>query len=200
MPRGTLNKAARWALATTAGGVLCVVGDHLHVTHDVLFYPHPVFWGQAWWVFPLFAAATLNAVGGVRLVYPVPTPPAGATRSAAVLEHLVVFALAYATTAIVPSRTALLFGLATLFLVDLVRGMPRRLLLFCVLVAIAGTSWEMMWSGIGMFTYRHPDMLGVPAWLPLLYLQAALAADSARRLLDAGADEGETPRIPANPP
>jgi hypothetical protein len=180
---------ARWAVAVLSGGLLCTLGDQLHVEAEVLYYPHPDLWGQAWWVFPLMAAATFAGLVTARLVDPSPRPFQNPRYTAA--ANLLFFPMAYASSAFVEGRATLAAVLVVLLLPSLVREMPPRRLLFCAVVAACGTGWEMTWSRLGMFTYDRPDMLGVPFWLPLLYAHAALAADSARRIIDGN---------PANPP
>jgi hypothetical protein len=176
--------ASRWLVASVLGGVMCVVGDHLHVAEGVLYYPRTALWNQAWWVFPLFFGATIVVLAGVRLVHPDPPPR---------LEHpvrlamgdLLAFATAYAFTAFASSLpNVVLCVLLGLWVARVVHGMPLRHVVFCLITALLGTSWEAMWSGIGMFTYTHPDFAGVPRWLPALYLHAAAAAESSRQLLE----------------
>jgi len=38
----------RWLVLALVGAVICTVCDHLHATHGVLVYVHPVAWDQAW--------------------------------------------------------------------------------------------------------------------------------------------------------
>ncbi len=174
---------ARYWLAVLLGGALCFALDHLHVAFGVLFYPHPVFWGQAWWVFPLFAGATMAMIGGARLLL-----PAAATARPEGWRDIVRLVAAYGFTALAAGRP--LVVLATLLLTFVAtraaswRGDSPGLLVFCAVSAVAGTGWEILWSGMGMFTYVHPDLLGVPVWLPALYLHAAPAAEATRRLID----------------
>jgi len=177
--------AARWGVACTVGGVACVVGDHLHVAEGVLFYPNRALWDQAWWVFPLFFGATVAVLSSIRFVHPEPDPLASLENlNRAAAADFLGFLTAYAFTAFGSSMpNVVLWTLVALFVLRVVRGMAPRHVLFCLGVAVAGTSWEAMWSGIGMFTYHHPDFLGVPRWLPALYLHAAVAADSARRVV-----------------
>ena len=40
-----------------------------------------------------------------------------------------------------------------------------------------------VWSALGFFHYRHPDLGGVPRWLPGIYLHVALVAPSLERLV-----------------
>jgi hypothetical protein len=177
------KRAARWCVAGVIGGAAGLIGDHLHVTEGVLFYPHPVIWQQAWWVFPLFFGATIAIFAGVNLVHPKPLDPDPPMRSA--LGDFLGFMVAYAFTAFGQSMPNLvLFVLLGTWVARAIRGLAGRHILFCVICALCGTGFEIMWSGIGMFTYRHPDFLGVARWLPALYLHAALAGDSGRRLVD----------------
>ncbi len=177
---------ARGLVAAIVGGVACLVGDHLHVVEGVLFYPHKVFWDQAWWVFPLFFGATIVVLAGIHWVHPDP-PPRLEHPVRALVGDSIAFMTAYAFTAFAATLPdVVLWVLLASWVARVVHGMPPRHVLFCVLVAIGGTSWEAMWSGIGMFTYHHPDFLGVPRWLPALYLHAAVAADSARCVIVPG--------------
>ena len=179
-----MGRASRWVVGGIVGGGASLVGDHLHVTEGVLYYPHPVFWGQAWWVFPLFFGATISIFAGVNLVHPSPPVGPDAPRRAAAGDFIA-FLTAYAFTAfasVLPNVVVLV--LLGTWLARVARGMPLRHVLFCGIAALLGTAFEATWSGLGMFTYRHPDFLGVPRWLPFLYLHAALAGDSARLVVD----------------
>ena len=181
---GRAATASRWIVAASVGGVACFVGDHGHVAAGVLAYPEVAFWGQAWWVLPLFVAASALALVGVRAVHPGGRDAPGDPVRQAVADGTA-FLAAYGLTAAAQGHPDLLVvALVGLWLLRVHRGMPRRLAAFCLLSALVGTSWEAMWSGIGRFHYLHPDLLGVPRWLPALYLHAALVADSARRVVD----------------
>ena len=176
------GRAVRWLIGGVIGGFASLVGDHLHVTQGVLFYPHPVLWQQAWWVFPLFFGATIAIFAGVNLVHPKPLDPDPPVRAA--IGDFIAFLTAYAFTAFANSLpNVVLFVLLGTWVARVVRGMPGRHIVFCILCALSGTAFEASWSGLGMFTYYHPDFLGVPRWLPALYLHAALAGDSARRVV-----------------
>jgi hypothetical protein len=50
-------------------------------------------------------------------------------------------------------------------------------------MAAAGTAFESAWSHAGFFYYRAPDVIGVPRWLPGIYLHAALVAGPLERVL-----------------
>jgi hypothetical protein len=176
-------RLVRTLTAAALAGAACVVLDQLHVTEGVLFYPHPAIWGQAWWVFPLFFSATLAIFAGLKLVHPKPLDNDPPLRAAT--GDFIALVTAYAFTAFAASLpNVVLCVLLGTWVARAVRGMPGRHIVFCILCALIGSAFEAMLSGAGGFTYYHPDFLGVPRWLPALYLHAAVAGDSARRVVD----------------
>ncbi|MGZ3440750.1 MAG: hypothetical protein ACXVDD_14605 [Polyangia bacterium] len=56
-------------------------------------------------------------------------------------------------------------------------------------MAVAGSGFEASWSAFGFFFYRHPDLAGVPRWLPGIYLHVALIAGPLERVLRGADDE-----------
>jgi len=54
----------------------------------------------------------------------------------------------------------------------------RMLCLASLVMAVAGSAFEGAWSALGFFYYHHPDIGGVPRWLPGIYLHVALLAGS----------------------
>jgi hypothetical protein len=177
---------ARWIILAIVGSIVCTIGDHLHATHDVLVYPHVVFWDQAWWVPLLFAGASVAAVLGatpVRRLFGSPAEPAPTARQIA--GDGIAFATAYAYTSFAPATSpnvtlALLFAW---WLARVVRGRPAWLIVHSLLMAVAGTLFEAGWSALGFFHYLHPDFLGVARWLPGIYLHAGLLAGPLERTL-----------------
>jgi hypothetical protein len=179
----------RWIGLALVGAAICTVCDHLHATHGVLVYAHPVLWHQAWWVPLLFAAASVVAVAGAmplrRLfgaVSPDPTPREIAGDGLA-------FVTAYVFTSFAPAdRPNVTLGLlAAWWLSRVVRGRPAWLTVYSLVMAVAGSLFEAGWSALGLFHYVRPDGLGVPRWLPGIYLHAALVAGPLARTLK-GAD------------
>jgi hypothetical protein len=69
-----------------------------------------------------------------------------------------------------------------------VRGRANWLIAYSLVMAVAGAGFEAFWSSLGFFYYRHPDVLGVPRWLPGIYLHVALVAGPLERVLK-GADD-----------
>ena len=181
----------RWLLLALSGAVICTVCDHLHATHGVLYYVHPVLWEQAWWVPLLFAGASLAAVVGatpIRRMYGVGSAPPPTVREVA--GDGLAFIVAYAYTSFAPPDrpNVTLALLAAWWLARVVRGRATWLIAYSLVMALAGSAFEATWSALGFFYYRHPDVAGVPRWLPGIYLHVALVAGPLERVLR-GADE-----------
>src|SRR6266699_3883496 len=64
----------------------------------------------------------------------------------------------------------------------LTRGGWQTIVLSLV-TAITGTLIEMILVAAGAFSYLHPDLLGVPYWLPCMYACASLASVNLGRSL-----------------
>jgi hypothetical protein len=169
----------RWAILALVGATVCMVCDHLHATHGVLEYVHPVFWQQAWWVPLLFAGASIAAVRGATTVRGLfgdsrARPPTARQIAAGGIS----FVAAYAFTSFAPPSgpNLTLLVLVAFWLAQVVYDRPRWLILYSLLLALAGSGFEASWSALGFFFYRSPDVAGVPRWLPAIYLHAALVA------------------------
>jgi hypothetical protein len=171
-------------LTFLVGGVLGAALDQIHVRFEVLYYPRPVFLDQDWWVVPLFGAASI-----AFLIAATPFARALEGRTPApsllrlVLES-VLFVGAYLMSGLFKDHSAalaLFFSLTFALRMTLVPG-GAMIALFSVLAALSGTGFEILLSATGAFYYRAPDLLGVPAWLPGLYVQGApLALSIARK-------------------
>lgn len=176
----------RWLVLALIGAAVCTVCDHLHATHGVLYYTHPVAWSQAWWVPLLFAGASLAAVAGatpIRRLLSAGPAPAPTARQLAGDGIAFVTAYAYTSFAAHDRPDVTLALLAAWWLARVVRGRPAWLIVFSLVMALAGSAFEAGWSALGFFYYRHPDIAGVPRWLPGIYLHAALLAGPLERTL-----------------
>jgi hypothetical protein len=188
----------RWTAAVLLGALVATVGDHLHVVYGVLFYPHPVFLQQAWWVFPLFVGATWAMVSGAETVRRAlgksdhagggaPGRAVGGARAPTNLAEVALatgaFFLAYAFTAVAAELPNLVLVVLLLTWLLRVHRLPRWVLAFGVLAAACGVASESALSAMGLFKYVNPDGLGVPRWLPALYLHASVTAVCLRGLL-----------------
>src|SRR5258708_7440388 len=130
---------ARWIILAIVGSIVCTIGDHLHATHDVLAYPHVVFWNQAWWVPLPFAGAAVVAVLGatpIRRLFGARVEPSPTARQIA--GDGIAFATAYAFTSFVPATTpnVTLALLAAWWLARVVRGRPTWLIVYSLLMAV----------------------------------------------------------------
>jgi len=165
-------RALRWTVAVLLGALVATVGDHLHVIYGVLFYPHAVLFQQALWVFPLFVVAAWAVLSGTETVRHalgglcVPTDLAEA-----------------AFTAVAAELPSLVLGVLVVTWGLRVGRLPRWVFAFGLLAATCGVGCESALSAMGMFKYVDPDALGVPRWLPALYLHASLAGVRIRGLL-----------------
>ena len=171
-----MDAALRWLALGLFGAVLCVVCDHLHATHGVLTYTSVSWWEQPWWVWPEFFVATLLAVRGAQVLG---RDPRGPLRR--LVADLVFFCGAYAYTSFAPSEqpTVTLLVLTGAFVVRVLgEGRSRSVVLHSLLLAAVGPLCEAALARAGLFHYLHPDVLGVPRWLPGIYLAAGLATAS----------------------
>lgn len=183
--------APRRALALFAGGgVGLALCDQIHVQADVLRYDVGGLFGQAWWVPLQFGVASLAIVAGAApFVRYRPAP-----RERDFVTGVAWFVAAYAASGVFDAQPeALAAGLALAWLARVAvaegprerrREGPREgrrdgvspraaLVAYSLLLAAAGTGAEAILSAAGTFEYLHPDFVGVPVWLPLLYLHGA---------------------------
>jgi hypothetical protein len=183
----------RWLVLALCGAAICTVCDHLHATHGVLWYTHPVVWDQAWWVPLLFAGASLAAVGGatpIRRLFGARVTAPPSVRQVA--GDGIAFIAAYAYTSFAPADrpNVTLALLGAWWLSRVVRDREPWLIAYSLVMAVAGSAFEATWSALGFFAYHHPDIAGVPRWLPGIYLHVALVAGPLERVLRGADSDG----------
>jgi hypothetical protein len=173
-----------WLAALVAAGV-CTVLDHQHVVWEVLAYPRPDFWQQAWWVPLLFFVGTLVALAMTDPVRRLVGGAPPARNPASALVDMGSFVAAYYLTSVAHHEpdvlTALLLGTWLVRAISL----PGWAVAYCIGFALVGPAVEATLSGLGGFHYLHPDFLGLARWLPALYLHVGVAAVSTAALLRA---------------
>lgn len=167
------------AYATAVAALLTVCDWACHVRQGVLVYPEPI--AREWLpgqptpaVFLLFFSCTAIGLGLAwsRL----------RERAPVGLVATLVSVLAFVACYWGSGRFAaypLAFSLACIGVWQVqVAASQRRaeLIGFSIVLALAGTLVEMVVSSTGFFAYLRPDFLGVPMWLPALYLAGAPAA------------------------
>ena len=171
----------RWLLAISFGSVLCTLLDQLHVRFGVLAYRDGPMFGQAPWVPGLFALATLVGLAGYvtwarklgfrRDLVEGPRDRWGTLEAAWALAWLTV---TYAVSGPLQRwPQALLFVYVATFALRCWSLRAPGLAVNAVQFAVGGTAFESLLSSTGAFHYRHPDLWGVPMWLPGVYLHAA---------------------------
>ena len=164
-----------------AGGVGLALCDQIHVQSGVLDYDTGGFFGQAWWVPLQFGVAALAIVAGAA--------PFARGRAQPKFIDFVTgtawFVAAYAASGLFdahPNALAVAFVLTWALRVALA-PQPASLVAYSLLLAAAGTAAEAALSAAGTFAYANPDLLGVPIWLPGLYLHGAPLALALSRAL-----------------
>lgn len=182
---------ARLVLLFIAGALLFSVFDGFHTHSGTTAYPHPVLLGMAWWTPFLFGSAVagggaIYALGYRRLN----GPPRVASWSRLALCFtgfgLLYFATGFWAAASLLKLAAVLAGASVLWLLT-DRSWQGGVL--CLVSAVGGTTVEMTLVGVDAFRYLEPDVLGVPFWLPALYIAAGPAIGQlARRALAPSVD------------
>jgi hypothetical protein len=140
---------------------------------------------MAWWTPPLFGVAyALLALtyrqGEPRPVVAIPPARAGI--------GFVAFAALYFASGFLPAAngvklTVLLVGAALLFaFVD----RSRAALVTGVISAFVGPAFEVVLVRTGVFLHLQPDFLGIPMWLPALYLASGPGVGGLASLLLGG--------------
>jgi hypothetical protein len=154
------------------GGVLC---DQIHVQLGVLWYPKPFLFGQAWWVAPLFGAATPAILLGAKAVRRRLERTVRVPDLVRIAYGFAWFLGAYFLTGLAGASSA---ALAAVFVVSWIARVfrepdPRTSIAFGLLLASGGVAFESLLSSTGAFFYYRPDLFGVPWWLFGLYLHGA---------------------------
>lgn len=164
------------------GALLGPWADHFHTQAGVLAYYDTVVFNMAWWVPLLFGLATV-IIGFSHLSLDdrfamQPKPKNGLD----VVWGLLFFLVVYKLSALLPESfiKLILLGflsLATWYFLD------RRVLglVQALLTAAAGCLVESSLSHAKLFYYTNPDFLGVPFWLPFLYVAASVAVGNLAR-------------------
>ncbi len=174
------------------GAVFGTLLDRLHVVFNVLGYPNQALWGQAPWVPVLFGAATLSLVHGHAFSSRMLGAPRDPAPMSSALVAIGLFAIAYATTAVLdftPWATLALVGTSWIAFTAATRRFSRGFVLYSVSTALIGTFIETVLTQAGFFFYLRPTLLSVTVWLPALYLWAATVG--------ATLDRATAPRVSA---
>jgi hypothetical protein len=156
-------------LGATLGSAL----DAIHSHFGAISYTSPVIAKAAWWVPLLFAGAYGTGIGRPLLARE--EPPISAWK---VALGMGLFIAAYWLW---PVRCALL---SAIFLTGWAICDRTRLgLLIAALAAFFGPVVEITLVHAGVFLHHEAHVLGIPVWLPFLYLTASVGLGSLARWL-----------------
>jgi hypothetical protein len=198
-----MARANRLAACFLMGAVLGTLLDGIHLYGDVESYRDPVFGRWAWFVPLEFGLAGLAAGLAVPMIERRFGPPAhprfGIARR---VGETAVFTAAYLATALFDGDGApwLAAGLLALLALRLVVAPVRGDWVYAAAAAVLGAAAEIAILQTGAFDYAHPDIAGIPVWLPALWANGGLLI---RRLLVPvvyGADESRSDTSPASTP
>ena len=158
------------------GGLLISLGDRAHIECGILTQDNTGFFGQAWWVVPLFGTVSLTLIYTYRALRRWFDEPIAPRQPKKVVFNAVLFLLAYASTGPFAEHGYTLAAILTgLWLVRvLVHQENRATLVLAVLIAVLGPMGESIVAMLGMFQYTSPDLWLVHSWLPPIYLHGAL--------------------------
>ncbi len=172
------------------GAAMATFCDGIHVYTQTLSYPHPFWFGQAWWVYPGFVLAFL--LMECAYLFVVKILPAGISKQESIskgnvrelAEMSITFMLIYMLSGfgnLAPVFLSVIFY--STFAVRWLCSYDRTwLLLLAFLMAIGGMFAEGALAAIGLVTYRHVDVFYVPFWLGGLYVHGAFAIRAGLRL------------------
>jgi hypothetical protein len=178
-----------------SGAMLGTALDAFHTFSGVERYASPALLGVAWWVPLLFGGAAV-AIG---YSHPLLDPLLHHRRFRPLFSSLlglVWLPLVYLISAsFFDTLTKTLLILLVYCNFWLLAGSDWQSLVFSLATAVTGTLIEMILVAAGAFAYLHPDMLGVPYWLPGIYACASQAlGDLGRSLFYATGGLDETQR------
>jgi hypothetical protein len=158
--------------------------DAFHVYSKVEAYSMPVFLGVAWWVPLLFGTAALVIGYSHTIVDPLLHHRRSPHHLILSIGELMWLVLAYLAAASKLDSMAKVGLLGVVYLTFwLLAGRSWQNLLLSLVTAITGTLIEMSLVAAGAFFYLHPDIFGIPYWLPCIYACASLAVGDLGRSL-----------------
>jgi len=168
------------------GAVMLTVFDMFHTHSGTIEYPHELVLKMAWWTPLLFGSSLafggLVYASGYRAMRGDPNVPSNAALAAA----LVIYAGLYCASGYLPASNEgklamLLVGFAGLWwLLD----RSWQGMVMAVVTAIGGCSTEFVLTRWGAFRHLQPDVVGLPVWLPGLYLvSGTVLGQLSRRVL-----------------
>ncbi|HJP00592.1 MAG TPA: YiiD C-terminal domain-containing protein [Planctomycetota bacterium] len=168
-------RSAQWAILAIVGGVALTLCDSVHIAFGVLVKTDTSFFGQSWWVLPMFSALSLTIVPTYRWFRCLTGGRELTTSGVELTCSALLFLASYACTGPLGDWGLGLAALLTAaWVARLFRRRVRGLVLFSLVLAVAGPAAEAALAASGAFHYISPDLGPVPSWLPMIYLHGAL--------------------------
>jgi len=176
--------AARVAGLFFFGALALTFCDGFHTHGGATRYPTPIFLMMAWWAPLLFGSSA--AFGG--LAYALGYRALGGRRAPAagpIAVALALFVAAYFATGFLPASNMIKASVALVAAI-VGWGISDRTwqgAALALATAIVGPCVEITLVHLGAFAHLQPDLLGVPIWLPALYLASGPAVGQLARLV-----------------
>lgn len=175
---------SRAALLLALGAVVGSFLDGFHTHSGTTAYPHPIAFGMAVWTPALFGAAALS-MAWTHAAFDRVSGRGHIPSGAAALAGFVLFAVLYFASGYLPATNAvkaavLLAGFAVAWAAFDRSWQGLALALF---TAACGCAAEIALTAGGAFQHLQADVLGIPIWLPGLYLVASVAVGNVGRLV-----------------
>lgn len=162
------------------GAVTGTLLDGLFTWKEIAYYPNPFLFQTAWWVPFLFGGGVLLMGWSHAKLHPI-----GGGCPFRFVVSLVFLGLACASAALLhlpPLTKAVLLFL--LYLLSWrIADQTKKSLWLALLTAIGGCAIESFLGSFGLYHYTQADIVGIPLWLPLLYLHVSAAAGNLGRIL-----------------
>lgn len=172
------------------GGLLISLGDRAHIECGVLVQNNTAFFGQAWWVVPMFGSVSLALFYSYRALRMRFGEPATIRDPKRAVLNAVLFLMAYSSTGpLAEFGFSLAMLLSGLWVVRLALHRENRAtILLCLLLAVLGPIGEGVVASLGMFHYTNPDFGSVHSWLPAVYLHGGLVVHTVEGFLSPVSD------------
>lgn len=167
------------------GTLLGPACDWFHVFTHTAGYAYPALFGLAWWVPLLFGLATvavaLSHIEMDRLCKREPRKIAWSTVWAGLFSFVAIYFISGFMRAPFAQKFIILGIIAVMIWFVFDRTVYGFLL--GIATALAGCMVEITLCRSRMYYYTSPDFLGIPAWLPFLYLAASVSVGNLSRKL-----------------
>jgi hypothetical protein len=173
----------RLLLAFLTGAIAGTALDRIHTYWGVTVQPDPLLWGESWWVPLVFGGAGILVIYTPRWIRRALHAPAAPGSTANLLAAFAWFTAVYFASGIWKDHPVCLLAAFTATWVA--RGFVRRSAVFWLIgvaAAILGPATEhLMTQVLHWYTFPDGHVLGLPLWLPGLYLHAAAFGDAVDR-------------------